>query len=80
MWRSSPGDERWRPRNSSQGYARVFVEVALSSNLDRAMYARAIAQSLYPETAPLDAEWCERYFYLLAPDGHELSFAKPPKN
>ncbi len=42
-----------------------------------AMYARAIAQGPYPEAAPRDAEWGERYFHLLDPDGHELSFAKP---
>ena len=26
---------------------------------------------------PRDAAWGERYFHLLDPDGHELSFAKP---
>ena len=26
---------------------------------------------------PRDASWGERYFHLLDPDGHELSFAKP---
>src|SRR5258707_10690505 len=26
---------------------------------------------------PRDASWCERYFHLLDPDGHELSFARP---
>ena len=26
---------------------------------------------------PRDAEWGERYFHLLDPDGHELSFAQP---
>ena len=26
---------------------------------------------------PRDASWGERYFHLRAPDGHELSFAKP---
>ena len=45
-----------------------------------AMYARAIAQGLYPEAAPRDAEWGERYFHLLDPDGHELSFAKALEN
>ncbi|MGR8949073.1 MAG: VOC family protein [Gammaproteobacteria bacterium] len=28
------------------------------------------------ETEPRDAEWGERYFHALDPDGHELSFAK----
>ena len=26
---------------------------------------------------PRDASWGERYFYMLDPDGHELSFAQP---
>ena len=26
---------------------------------------------------PRDASWGERYFHMLDPDGHELSFAKP---
>jgi catechol 2,3-dioxygenase-like lactoylglutathione lyase family enzyme len=26
---------------------------------------------------PRDASWGERYFHLLDPDGHELSFARP---
>ena len=26
---------------------------------------------------PRDAEWGERYFHILDPDGHELSFARP---
>jgi catechol 2,3-dioxygenase-like lactoylglutathione lyase family enzyme len=27
--------------------------------------------------APRDASWGERYFHMLDPDGHELSFARP---
>jgi catechol 2,3-dioxygenase-like lactoylglutathione lyase family enzyme len=42
-----------------------------------ALYARAIAQDLRPDSSPRDAEWGERYFHLTDPDGHELSFAKP---
>ena len=26
---------------------------------------------------PKDASWGERYFHMLDPDGHELSFARP---
>jgi uncharacterized glyoxalase superfamily protein PhnB len=26
---------------------------------------------------PQDASWGERYFHMLDPDGHELSFAQP---
>jgi catechol 2,3-dioxygenase-like lactoylglutathione lyase family enzyme len=28
---------------------------------------------------PRDASWGERYFHMLDPDGHELSFARPLK-
>jgi catechol 2,3-dioxygenase-like lactoylglutathione lyase family enzyme len=42
-----------------------------------ALHARARAGGLEPEAAPRDAEWGERYFHLLDPDGHELSFAQP---
>src|ERR1700737_4496053 len=28
-------------------------------------------------TVPHDAEWGERFFHLIDPDGHELSFARP---
>ncbi len=41
-----------------------------------ALYQRALANGLAPDTAPRDAEWDERYFHLTDPDGHELSFAK----
>ena len=41
------------------------------------LYARVVAAGLKPETAPRDAEWGERFFHLLDPDGHELSFAWP---
>jgi catechol 2,3-dioxygenase-like lactoylglutathione lyase family enzyme len=40
-------------------------------------YSRVIAAELKPETAPRDAEWGERFFHLIDPDGHELSFAWP---
>jgi len=42
-----------------------------------ALYALAIANGLTPESPPRDAEWGERYFHLIDPDGHELSFARP---
>ncbi len=40
-------------------------------------YSRVITAGLKPETAPRDAEWGERFFHLIDPDGHELSFAWP---
>jgi catechol 2,3-dioxygenase-like lactoylglutathione lyase family enzyme len=41
-----------------------------------AVYERALAAGLTPDTQPRDAEWGERYFHILDPDGHEISFAK----
>jgi catechol 2,3-dioxygenase-like lactoylglutathione lyase family enzyme len=42
-----------------------------------ALYARALAAGFQPATSPRDAEWGERFFHLVDPDGHELSFARP---
>jgi len=42
-----------------------------------AMYQRALATGVGPETAPVDASWGERYFHVRDRDGHELSFARP---
>jgi catechol 2,3-dioxygenase-like lactoylglutathione lyase family enzyme len=42
-----------------------------------ATYACACAAGLVPEFAPRDASWGERYFHIVDPDGHELSFAHP---
>jgi uncharacterized glyoxalase superfamily protein PhnB len=41
------------------------------------MYLRATAAGCVPAAEPADAPWGERYFHVLDPDGHELSFAKP---
>lgn len=42
-----------------------------------AVYALAVSEGLQPEAPPRDAEWGERYFHIVDPDGHELSFARP---
>lgn len=42
-----------------------------------AMHARAGGAGFAPTADPQDAPWGERYFHLLDPDGHELSFARP---
>lgn len=42
-----------------------------------ALYALALTQGLQPTTTPRDAAWGERYFHIIDPEGHELSFAKP---
>ena len=62
-----------RAAGSFGGWGRVIVYV---SDVD-AFHAHALALGLAPEFAPADAPWGERYFHLLDPDGHELSFAKP---
>ena len=41
-----------------------------------ATHARALSAGYEPEFAPKDAPWGERYFHIIDPDGHELSFAK----
>jgi catechol 2,3-dioxygenase-like lactoylglutathione lyase family enzyme len=42
-----------------------------------ARYEHARAAGLTPAFAPRDAPWGERYFHIVDPDGHELSFARP---
>jgi catechol 2,3-dioxygenase-like lactoylglutathione lyase family enzyme len=63
----APADRDW----SWWGRAIFWV-----SDVD-ALYARVLARGLQPEAPPRDAEWRERYFQILDPDGHELSFARP---
>jgi catechol 2,3-dioxygenase-like lactoylglutathione lyase family enzyme len=46
------------------------------SDVDR-VYERARELGFTPAFAPRDAPWGERFFHLVDPDGHELSFAKP---
>lgn len=54
-------------------WGRVIFHV---SDVD-ALYRRALAAELYPDFEPRDAPWGERYFHIVDPDGHELSFARP---
>ncbi len=42
-----------------------------------AFHASAVSAGLKPEFEPRDAPWRERYFHIVDPDGHEISFAKP---
>ena len=62
-----PADRRW------SWWGRVIFYV---SDVD-ALYERAVARGLEPESTPRDAEWGERYFHIRGPDGHQLSFARP---
>jgi catechol 2,3-dioxygenase-like lactoylglutathione lyase family enzyme len=61
------------PHGKVDGWGRAIFYV---SDVD-AFYAQALAAGLMPAFAPQDAPWGERYFHLVDPDGHELSFAKP---
>jgi uncharacterized glyoxalase superfamily protein PhnB len=64
---AQPARRRWH------WWGRVILYVA---DVD-ALYARALAAGYHPAAAPRDAEWGERFFHLIDPDGHELSFARP---
>jgi len=59
--------------DTSKNWGRVVMYV---KDVDD-MYRLIIQQGLVPEFAPRDASWGERYFHILDPSGHELSFAKP---
>lgn len=50
--------------------------VFYTDNVD-SFYEQTVARGLKPEFAPQDAVWGERYFHILDPQGHELSFAMP---
>jgi catechol 2,3-dioxygenase-like lactoylglutathione lyase family enzyme len=63
----APATRRW------SWWGRIVLHV---EDVD-ATYARATAAGLAPHAPPRDAEWGERYFHITAPDGHELSFARP---
>jgi catechol 2,3-dioxygenase-like lactoylglutathione lyase family enzyme len=64
---AQPAERRW------SWWGRVIFYVA---DVD-ALYDRTLAAGYQPATGPDDAEWGERFFHLIDPDGHELSFARP---
>jgi len=43
------------------------------------LYQRLMAAGIRPQAPPRDAEWGERFFHVVDPDGHEISFAWPLK-
>jgi catechol 2,3-dioxygenase-like lactoylglutathione lyase family enzyme len=53
-------------------WGRVIFHV---SNVD-ALWTHLNERRFHPEV-PQDASWGERYFHMLDPDGHQLSFARP---
>lgn len=63
---AQPADRQW------SWWGRLIIHVV---DVD-AMYRRALDLGFDPEAPPRDAEWGERYFHLVDPDGHELSFAR----
>jgi catechol 2,3-dioxygenase-like lactoylglutathione lyase family enzyme len=64
---------RQSPRRTWSWWGRVIFHV---DDVD-ALYFRALSCGMKPESEPADADWGERYFHLVDPDGHELSFARP---
>ena len=64
---------RAAPGSSWGAWGRVIFYV---DDVD-AMYAHARAQGFTPQAVPENAPWGERFFHLMDPDGHELSFAQP---
>jgi catechol 2,3-dioxygenase-like lactoylglutathione lyase family enzyme len=60
------------PASEKGSWVRIIFHV---ENVDDC-YAFLTAQGFHPEFEPRDAPWGERYFHLIDPDGHELSFAK----
>ena len=62
-----PAERRW------SWWGRVIFYV---TDVD-AVYERAFAAGYQPATMLRDAEWGERFFHLVDPDGHELNFAWP---
>ncbi|WP_425905408.1 VOC family protein [Nitrobacter sp. TKz-YC02] len=63
---AQPAERRW------SWWGRVIFYV---TDVD-ALYERALAAGCQPTTAPRVAEWGERFFHLIDPDRHELSFAR----
>ena len=63
--------ERGKPVD---GWGRLIFHVA---DVD-AVWRRFNELGFKPEK-PQNASWGERYFHMLDPDGHELSFARPLK-
>lgn len=57
----------------SPAWGRLILYV---SDVD-AMHRRALDAGLSPQFPPRDGPWGERYFHITAPDGHEISFARP---
>ena len=58
------------------GWGRAIFYMEKLSEVD-ALYAQLLAKGQVPEFAPNNASFGERYFQILDPTGHELSFSFP---
>ena len=61
------------PNREMGWWGRVILHV---DDVD-ALHRKLLESGVEPATTPQDAPWRERYFHVIDPDGHELSFAKP---
>ena len=61
------------PNREMGWWGRVILHV---DDVD-ALHRRLLESGVEPATTPQDAPWRERYFHVIDPDGHELSFVKP---
>lgn len=64
-------DPDWVPPRVVWGRVILWVD-----DVD-AMHQCALVAGYRPSTEPADAPWGERFFHILDPAGHELSFASP---
>ena len=62
-------NDHHRPSN----WGRVIFRVVSADE----QYEGLKGAGLSPEAPPKNAAWGERYFHVVDPDGHELSFAEP---
>jgi catechol 2,3-dioxygenase-like lactoylglutathione lyase family enzyme len=54
-------------------WGRVIIHVESVDDF----YRDLVERGLRAEAPPADAPWGERFFHIVDPDGHELSFAQP---
>ena len=61
------------PERETSWWGRIILYV---DDVD-ATYQRFTAAGETPSSVPQDAPWGERFFHIIDPDGHQLSFARP---
>ena len=70
-------DDRGRPHDDHDGGSSRATPHDGGGDRGDTQHARAVSAGLRPEFSPHDGSWGERYFHIVDPDGHELSFARP---